>query len=56
MEFKQSLPGNADNDRKEFLADVSALANRVGTQWQLEFIVARSASERALWTRHNIAH
>ena len=30
IEFKESLPGNADSDKKEFLADVSSFANSVG--------------------------
>ena len=30
LEFKQSLPGNRDEERKEFLADVSSFANASG--------------------------
>jgi len=30
LDYKQVLPGNADDDRKEFLADVSSLANASG--------------------------
>ena len=30
LEFKQSLPGNSDGDKKEFLADVSSFANAAG--------------------------
>jgi hypothetical protein len=30
LEYKQQLPGNADKDRKEFLADVSSFANAAG--------------------------
>jgi hypothetical protein len=30
LEYKQSLPGGTDSDRKEFLADVSSFANAVG--------------------------
>ncbi len=30
LEFKQSLPGNSDADRKEFLADVSSFSNTSG--------------------------
>jgi hypothetical protein len=30
IEFKQSLPGNSDGDKKEFLADVSSFANAAG--------------------------
>ena len=30
IEYKQELPGTADADKKEFLADVSAFANTVG--------------------------
>lgn len=30
LEYKQTLPGNADADKKEFLADVSSFANAVG--------------------------
>jgi hypothetical protein len=30
LEYKQVLPGSADDDRREFLADVSALANTLG--------------------------
>jgi len=30
LEYKQELPGNADADRKEFLADVSSFANTSG--------------------------
>jgi hypothetical protein len=30
LEYKQSLPGNSDEDRKEFLADVSSFANASG--------------------------
>jgi predicted HTH transcriptional regulator len=30
IDYKQSLPGNADSDRKEFLADVSSSANTNG--------------------------
>lgn len=30
IEYKQSLPGNSDSDRKEFLADASSFANASG--------------------------
>lgn len=30
IEFKDSLPGNSDEDKREFLADVSAFANAAG--------------------------
>ncbi len=30
LEYKSELPGNADGEKKEFLADVSAFANRYG--------------------------
>jgi hypothetical protein len=30
LEYKQNLPGGSDDERREFLADVSALANTVG--------------------------
>ncbi|HVC80408.1 MAG TPA: ATP-binding protein, partial [Chloroflexota bacterium] len=30
LEYKQELPGNSDDDKKEFLADLSALANTAG--------------------------
>jgi len=30
IEYKQSLPGNTDSDKKEFLADVSSFANASG--------------------------
>src|SRR5262249_28263652 len=30
LEFKRDWPGNGDDDRKEFLADVSSLANAQG--------------------------
>lgn len=30
IEYKQALPGNADKDKKEFLADVSSFANASG--------------------------
>lgn len=30
LEFKQTLPGNRDGDKKEFLADVSSFANAAG--------------------------
>ena len=30
LEFKQKMPGNSDNNRKEFLADVSSFANASG--------------------------
>ncbi|MDD4871294.1 MAG: ATP-binding protein [Kiritimatiellae bacterium] len=30
LEYKQSLPGNSDDDKKEFLADISAFANASG--------------------------
>ncbi len=30
IEYKQSLPGNSDSDKKEFLADVSSFANASG--------------------------
>jgi len=30
IEYKQALPGNSDNDKKEFLADVSSFANASG--------------------------
>ncbi len=30
IEYKQSLPGNSDSEKKEFLADVSSFANTVG--------------------------
>jgi predicted HTH transcriptional regulator len=30
IDYKQSLPGNADSDKKEFLADVSSFSNTNG--------------------------
>lgn len=30
LEYKQSLPGGSDDERREFLADVSAFANTIG--------------------------
>jgi len=30
LEYKRSLPGNADSEKKEFLADVSSFANAIG--------------------------
>lgn len=30
LEYKQTLPANGDEDKKEFLADVSSFANAVG--------------------------
>jgi len=30
IEYKESLPGNSDSDKKEFLADVSSFANASG--------------------------
>src|SRR5260221_10582242 len=30
FEYKEALPGNADGDKKEFLADVSSFANASG--------------------------
>src|SRR6266542_4766771 len=30
LEYKQELPGNKDDDRREFLADVSSFANASG--------------------------
>lgn len=30
LEYKQSLPGNSDSEKKEFLADVSSFANAAG--------------------------
>lgn len=30
LEYKESLPGGSDQDKREFLADVSAMANTVG--------------------------
>ena len=30
LDFKEELPGSSDNDKKEFLFDVSALANAQG--------------------------
>ena len=30
LEFKKELPGNSDDEKKEFLADVSAMANTAG--------------------------
>jgi predicted HTH transcriptional regulator len=30
IEYKEALPGNADGDKKEFLADVSSFANASG--------------------------
>src|SRR6266516_873614 len=30
VEYKQAFPSGADNDKKEFLADVSAFANTAG--------------------------
>ena len=30
IDYNRDLPGNADADKKEFLADVSSLANTVG--------------------------
>lgn len=30
LEFKRSLPGNADGEKKEFLADISSFANAAG--------------------------
>jgi predicted HTH transcriptional regulator len=30
VEYKRSLPGNSDSEKKEFLADVSSFANAAG--------------------------
>ncbi len=30
LDYKQSLPGNSDDDRKEFVADISSFANAAG--------------------------
>ncbi len=30
LEFKRQLPGNSDSEKKEFLADVTAMANSGG--------------------------
>lgn len=30
IDYKESLPGNTDSDKKEFLADVSSFANAAG--------------------------
>jgi predicted HTH transcriptional regulator len=30
LDYKRSLPGNSDADKKEFLADVSSFANTAG--------------------------
>ena len=30
LDYKATLPGNADADKKEFLADVSSFANAAG--------------------------
>ena len=30
LEFKESLPGRGDSDRKEFLADITSFANTSG--------------------------
>ncbi len=30
VEYKSSLPGNSDRDKKEFLADVSSFSNSAG--------------------------
>jgi hypothetical protein len=30
LEYKETLPGNSDDDKKEFLADVSSFANAAG--------------------------
>lgn len=30
LEYKECLPGNSDDDKREFLADVTSLANAAG--------------------------
>ena len=30
IEYKESLPGNSDQDKREFLADISSFANAAG--------------------------
>jgi hypothetical protein len=32
IEYKKSLPGNKDKDKKEFLSDVSSFANAIGSK------------------------
>jgi hypothetical protein len=46
LEYKQSLPGGSDDERREFLADVSALANTVGGDILYGVVEERDAAGR----------
>jgi predicted HTH transcriptional regulator len=43
IEYKESLPGNADKDKKEFLADVSSFANAAGGDLLYGVVAERDA-------------
>ena len=44
IEYKQALPGNADGEKKEFLADVSSFANSAGGHLVYGVLEKRDAS------------
>jgi Putative DNA-binding domain len=46
IEYKQALPGNADKDRKEFLADVSSFANAAGGDLLYGIVEKRDADNK----------
>jgi hypothetical protein len=55
MEFKRELPGKADADRKEFLADVTSLANAEGGVILFGVATARDVSGKDTGVAEEIA-
>jgi hypothetical protein len=45
IEYKETLPGNADQDKKEFLADVSSFANAAGGDLLYGVVETREAGK-----------
>lgn len=49
IEYKQSLPGNSDSEKKEFLADVSSFANASGGDLIYGIIEDRNTRIPEIW-------
>ncbi len=65
LEYKQSLPGNLDADKKEFLSDISSFSNASGGDLifgitedrekgipkKLEGLIVKNADQARFWQR-----
>src|SRR3954451_17276289 len=58
LDYKEKLPGNADKDKKEFLADVSSFANAGGGDMIFGVVEKRDGCPERCGSRsrHQAAH